>query len=376
ATLYADNATFTNLTIQNNIFSGGWSGVWISCISNDYATGTKINNNTFSEHKAESIFIRYHDAPEVNGNYIDNSEGYNYFRIFLYNCSNDLTVLKNIVKDDEYGGIVLSYCDGNTAKIGLVANNFVDIGGTTEAYGIHTTHSDYQRIYNNSVRITSTHTTNGRAYYNYNGDDIDVQNNIFSNFGGGYAYYTNSISAITTSDYNDLFATGNNVGYWNGARTDLAAFQAASSTDANSLSVNPVFISATDLHVTSSYIDSAGTYLALVTDDIDGEARDATYPDIGADEFTPTEFPLAGEFTIGGITPNYETFTAAVEDLNNLGIKGTITFNVRSGTYTEQIELLEIAGASTTDTIVFQSESGDSTDVRLTINAQSSEENY
>ena len=49
---------------------------------------------------------------------------------------------------------------------------------------------------------------------------------------------------------------------------------------------------------------------------------------------------------------------------------------VRSGTYTEQIELFEIAGASATDTIIFQSESGDSSDVTLTYDAQSAGEDY
>jgi len=377
AALYADNATFSNLTIQNNVFTGGWSGVWITCIINDYAIGTKINNNTFSEHIAESIYLRYHDAPEVSENYIDNSEGYGYFRIYLYNCSNALTVSKNIIIDNHYGGIYLYYCDGNIAKKGLIANNFVDIGGTAYGYGIHLSYSDYQRIYNNSVRITSTHTSNGRAFYNYNGDDIDVQNNIFANFGGGYAFYANNITAVTTSNHNDLFTTGNYIGYWDGNRTDLVAFQTANEMDANSISTNPVFVSADDMHTTSSYLDSAGFYLTgVITDDIDGDSRDADYPDIGADEFIATTFPLSGEYFIGGDTPDYETFTEVAEDLNTLGIDGPVTFNVRSGIYVEQFELYNIAGASATDTIIFQSESGDSTDVIVTYDALSENENY
>ncbi|MCD6565844.1 MAG: right-handed parallel beta-helix repeat-containing protein, partial [Bacteroidales bacterium] len=374
---YAGNAVFTNLTIENNLISGGRSGIWLQCDNNNYSTGTRILNNSFSGQYYDAIYLRYHDAPKADSNYVYNSTGNYFWGIYLRNCSNDLSIQKNIINSTQRdGGIILYDCIGTTSSLGLVANNFVDIGGTSYAYGIHTTGSNYQRIYYNSVRITSTHTTYGRAFYNSNGSNIDVQNNVFSNFGGGYAYYTNSTTAITTSDYNDLFATGNNVGYWNGARTDLTAFQIASTKDAHSLSVNPVFVSATDMHATSSYIDSAGTVLAVITDDIDGEPRDATYPDIGADEFTPTEFPLAGEYTIGGTTPDYATFTLAVEDLNNLGVDGPVTFNVRTGTYVEQIELFEIAGASVTDTIIFQSETGDSSDVTLTYDAQSSAEDY
>jgi hypothetical protein len=376
--IYAENAVFTDLTIQNSFISGGRTGIWLQANSSDYSTGTSILNNSFSDHYSQAIYLKYHIAPKVDSNYIYNTTGYYYWGVYLHTCSNDLSVQKNIVNSTTNdGGIALVGCLGTTSNRGLVANNFVDIGGTSYAYGIHTSSSNYQHIYNNSVRITSTNTTSGRAYYNYNGTNIDVQNNIFSNFGGGYAYYTNSTTAITASDYNDLFTTGNNIGYWDGDRTDLTAFQAASDKDANSISVNPVFVSATDMHTTSSYVDSAGTDLApIVTDDIDGEPRDATYPDIGADEFTPTEFPLAGEYTIGGTSYDYEKFDAAVEDLNKLGIKAPVTFIVRNGTYTEQIELLEIAGASASDTIVFQSESGDSTDVTLTYDAASSGEGY
>ncbi len=375
---YSGNAVFTDLTIENNLISAGRSGIWLQCDNNNYATGTRILNNSLSDQYSDGIFLKYHNAPKVDSNYVYNSTGYYYWGINLQYCSNNLSVQKNIINSTTNdGGIYLYYCTGTTSSRGLVANNFVEIGGTSYAYGIETSSSNYQRIYNNSIRITSTNTTYGRAYYNYNGTYIDVQNNIFSNFGGGYAYYANNTTSITTSDYNDLFSTGNNVGYWNGDRTNLTAFQTASTKDAHSLSVNPVFVSATDMHITSSYIDSAGTDLSpIVTDDIDGEARDATYPDIGADEFVATEFPLAGEYTIGGTTPDYETFTAAVEDLNNLGVKDQVTFNVRTGTYTEQIELLEIAGASVTDSIVFQSETGDSSKVTLTYDAQSSVEDY
>ena len=47
---------------------------------------------------------------------------------------------------------------------------------------------------------------------------------------------------------------------------------------------NPLFVSATDLHIQAgSPVINAGTTTS-VTDDFDGQTRDAT-PDIGADEF-------------------------------------------------------------------------------------------
>ncbi|NIT56670.1 MAG: hypothetical protein GWN00_10680, partial [Aliifodinibius sp.] len=110
-------------------------------------------------------------------------------------------------------------------------------------------------------------------------------NNIFANQGMGYAYYINTPGAVGTSDYNDLYSNGTNLAYWNGNLTDLAALQAASGKDANSITADPLYVSNTNLHATAAEVDSAATPLAEVTDDIDNEMRDANFPDIGADEF-------------------------------------------------------------------------------------------
>lgn len=67
---------------------------------------------------------------------------------------------------------------------------------------------------------------------------------------------------------------------------------------------------------------------------------------------------LSGTYTINGSSPtggtNYQTFTAAVSALSTSGISGAVTFNVAAGTYTEQISIPAINGASTTNTITFK----------------------
>src|SRR6185369_6170985 len=62
----------------------------------------------------------------------------------------------------------------------------------------------------------------------------------------------------------------------------------ATGKDANSISANPFFNSTTDLHInpsSGSPVTDAGTPIGGVTTDFDGETRNATTPDIGADEF-------------------------------------------------------------------------------------------
>ena len=80
---------------------------------------------------------------------------------------------------------------------------------------------------------------------------------------------------------------------------------------------------------------------------------------------------MSGTFTIGGTAPDYPSFGAAIADLNLNGVCGPVVYNVRSGVYTEQVSINQISGASSTNTITFQSETGNSADVTLTFAATS-----
>ena len=83
---------------------------------------------------------------------------------------------------------------------------------------------------------------------------------------------------------------------------------------------------------------------------------------------------LSGIKTIGP-GGDYTTFAAAASDLNSVGVGGAVTFEVIPGTYTEQFELGSISGASASNTIVFQSQSGNAADVTVQF-SQPSGANY
>lgn len=74
---------------------------------------------------------------------------------------------------------------------------------------------------------------------------------------------------------------------------------------------------------------------------------------------------LCGNYTIGGATPNFATPKAAINYLNEAGVTCAVTFNIRNGVYAEADTLYQVAGASATNTITFQSESGDSSLVKI-----------
>ena len=84
---------------------------------------------------------------------------------------------------------------------------------------------------------------------------------------------------------------------------------------------------------------------------------------------------LSGTYTIGGVAPDFINFSTPVTALNLGGILGPVTFNVRDGNYNEQISIDEVEGSDTTNTITFQSESGNNTGVVLTSNSTFSD-NY
>ena len=132
---------------------------------------------------------------------------------------------------------------------------------------------------------------------------VDVRDNILSNtetstsVGDSYAIGLAYGSPYTglTSNFNDLYATGGQLGIVGGLlnsptgdRTTLATWQSAVAKDANSISSNPLFVSDRNLHITQSGspVAARGSAISGITDDFDGEPGNrTTTPDIGADEF-------------------------------------------------------------------------------------------
>ena len=65
---------------------------------------------------------------------------------------------------------------------------------------------------------------------------------------------------------------------------------------------------------------------------------------------------LSGTYTIdpnGSGTSNYASFAAATAALTTSGVSGAVTFNVKEGTYTEQVSFGSYTGASAANTITF-----------------------
>jgi len=183
---------------------------------------------------------------------------------------------------------------------------------TRGIYGSSAGNSD-DRYYHNSVflygesQATSFSATNRSVCLEVVGNNMQVKNNVFVNqmthtgdaeAGKSYTIYL-GIGTNFASDYNDVWGTGTKfyVGYNNNYtgskdRRTLVDWQNTFTPpqDTNSVSADPKFITTNDLHIKPSpersVVESWAPPISGVTTDIDGDVRNVSLVDIGADEYT------------------------------------------------------------------------------------------
>ena len=194
-----------------------------------------------------------------------------------------------------------------TASNVLVSNNFIwdvasqgfnGVDTADNGYGIVAASGGGYKIYNNSINLNTNQVATGgnsaglnvlAAFATVGG--IDLRDNVFSDvetIGTRYGVLCSAAATVfSTIDYNDYFAQ--NVGLMGTTvQATILNWRTATGQDVNSLAADPLFVSATDLHLPTtgpaSPVENVGLSLAAVTNDIDGDLRHPTTPDIGADE--------------------------------------------------------------------------------------------
>ncbi|HKI47318.1 MAG TPA: right-handed parallel beta-helix repeat-containing protein, partial [Balneolales bacterium] len=231
--IMANNVKLSDITINNNVFYGGSYGVRFIGVYNDVSTNFSITNNRFAN-LYTGIQLQYVNTATVSNNTASVTSGY---AIYLNNAGGVVRVTKNILTSNNANGLYLTNISSGTPPTGthgLIANNMIHITGSQN--GIYVTSSTYQDIVYNTVNVTGSGTSS-KAFYSTSGSNYLIEDNIFSNDAGGYAYYAGTPSAISISDFNNLYSTGNYLAYWNGNLRDLAALQTASSKEVHSVSV-------------------------------------------------------------------------------------------------------------------------------------------
>ncbi|NDD80904.1 MAG: hypothetical protein EBZ33_08240, partial [Flavobacteriia bacterium] len=206
-------------------------------------------------------------------------------------------------------GIYLAYANFPSSAPGVIENNMIASNGTGTIYGYYPYHVANAVFQHNSINVSAGSLTAGRAVY---------------------------LNATTSTSY---FTAG----FGSGSST-LSAWQTASSQDANSVWGDPLFVSATDLHVQGTAANNAGAALGVTTD-IDGDTRSTTTPDMGADEYAPlTCFGVSG---LGAANISDVSFDATWSSNNSTTIGSQVRYrlNGSTGAYTV------MAGSTGTATI-------------------------
>ncbi|KAB1230291.1 T9SS type A sorting domain-containing protein [Chryseobacterium viscerum] len=292
--------TITNLGYTGTS-TGGASGITVtsgntgaSAVANIIVRGNTISN--FTSSGTGTLFAGIYaggaltsgvtiDNNKINGIKNTNTTGYGAQGIYLATTSltSNTLVSNNIVN-------------------GIAGYGYATTGGVNDnGNGIVIAAGGGYKVYYNTVVMDVNQTVAGRpSAFNITSGvtglgGIDVRNNLFVNTqtqaGDRYTIYAGALSTVfSTINYNNFYSSGTNLGYIGGlAKATLADIQLGFGGNANSLNVMPVFVSATDFHVSATgnaALDNKGTPVAEVTLDADGNLRNVLTPDLGSFEFT------------------------------------------------------------------------------------------
>lgn len=292
--------------------------------------------------------IRFNGTAAPNrdmNNTVSHSNIVNAYYYGIYNTNqNTLVIDNNRITDCGLGTNNFAYgiyCSGDTST--SITNNF--LGGIVPRYGLYLTNMDGEstnpnKVNNNVISgvhyyvsgaptgiYVSSSTTNGRDAIDIIHNTVNIETastSTSNNSGPGGLYITGTAYAalqIVNNTFNLKATQGSTLdptvrgiviasqaavdsavmnynNYFTGASnevsriagtnyTTLAAHQAGTSRDANSLSLDPNYVSSSLPRPLSSAMDNMGT-VTYVTADITGATRSVLTPDIGAYEFTPS----------------------------------------------------------------------------------------
>ncbi len=258
------------------------------------------------------------------------------YGIYKYRGTNGF-VYNNNIYDLSFGGatgIVHGLVTGGVST--AVWNNFIsDLKAPASTMadainGINIRGGTNIGVYYNTIYLDATSSSaifGTSGIYTHTIPTVDLRNNVVVNVstpgstGGFTVAYRRMDATLTTyasTSNNNCFYAGtpsaSRLIFYDGTNSDslLSDYKArvGPNRDSVSISADPVFVNVTtppyDLHISrnSVVVDQKGTPIAGITTDFDGETRDAIYPDIGGDEYTPGYIITATAHPGGTITPS------------------------------------------------------------------------
>ena len=281
----------------NNTMYGGVYGINIQGSSIGFQDGNIIRNNTIEACYSMSInAIRQNDIIIENNhtirNYMPNAPTYTGGIRLL--TANNYSVMNNVIETNiTYSGYGISIGQTTVSAsggFGRIINNSIIVDGSSNGSinGLYLYNNVDAKVFYNTISLNAGSSLAAALYIGGLASTIDIRNNVFVNYGGGYAM-RNGVTTLTSVDYNCYYSIGINIVRWgsNYTQTNLGinGIRSLTGLDAHSIVAEPKFYSTHNLHSYSSDLDSAAVVISGITTDFEGDIRNATHPDIGADEF-------------------------------------------------------------------------------------------
>jgi hypothetical protein len=373
-------------SITNNTFSAlNFTGVFTAAgtttgIAISAGTAANVFNNVITNISSGAATSA--GSAVIDGILVSGGTSVNVYKNKIYGLSTQTVGTSTVVS-----GIRISGGTTNTVYNNLIGGLTAPAAASVDALrGINitsTSSSTTQNIYYNTIYLNGTstganfgstgifHTTSTTA----STSALNLRNNIIVNnstpagTGLTVAFRRSSGAASNLANYaatsnNNLFYAGtpgaSNLIYSDGTSSaqTIAAYKGGAFTagtiaprDTASVSESPTFVSTAGansqfLHVntaTPTQIESGGANIAAVTDDFDGDARNATTPDMGADEFAGTGADFSGPVisytALGNILGGTnQTLTATITDISGVPTAGVglpvLYYNINGGAYT------------------------------------------
>ena len=303
--------------VENNSISGGCIGVVIVSNSSSFRpVGNQVIANKIGSEsdslKAWGIDIENCSNTLIEKNVIQklrkniNEENTTY-GIQLVGSDNSV-IRSNVIHDlyDETGSLGALAIVLVGGMDNMVYNNMIydirssDLGNYLA--GILLFQETNPKIYYNSIYLTGSAGPGSTDMFVQSGtSNIDLKDNIFVNTRIDSPQVACLIKDYAdtnlTSNYNDIYCSpgpNNHLVDIFGTYYNTLADWDTTGHDSNSISEMPHFIDP-DLHISTTdatYIESGGVPIPGILTDIDGDTRNDTMPDIGADEFQGIRPPV------------------------------------------------------------------------------------
>jgi len=297
----SDDFNNDHISFTGCFFLGGSYGVYANGVDvNNQEKNLEIKGNTFLNQWSGAVRLEHTNHAEVSYNHVRGDQvDDNYDGLEIRNSTSSARMINNNIHVETGGhtGIYLYNVDGKIGDTTSIVNNVISMPSN---YAVRISSGKFNYLAYNTLLIRGENPSYKTLYVQSSNNNIFF-NNIYSNKGGGYAFYVTQGTGVTVSNYNNFFSTGTNSIYLKNAFSGLEDFREETGHDANSLESDPIFNSDLDLKPSSPVINNAGIPLSKFQHDHDSTARDNINPDIGAYEF---DLPSTDAALIDFVSPS------------------------------------------------------------------------